>query len=77
MRVYVCLTHGNTPVPASTAAVGSIRLAQADLVVLMHMNGTWSVWRDVTTPRAEHPKRVPWDLLPSHVKRAIPLHRRV
>jgi hypothetical protein len=75
MNIYVCLTHGNTPIPTPNYGLGT-RITEADVVVLMHMNGTWSVWKDATMPRADLPKRVPWDLLPSHVKRAIPLYRR-
>lgn len=67
MRTVLCLTRGNAP-----TAMGR-DVANAELVVLMHLDGTWSVWKD----RHGHPiKRVPWDDLPAHVKREVPLHRK-
>lgn len=64
MRTVVCVTTGDTPTP------GGLKVAQADLVVLFHGNGLWSVWKD---PHGATVKRVPWDALASHVKANVPL----
>jgi len=73
MTILVCCTSGNTPVPGPLHGAKHVKVAEADLVVLMHMDGTWSLWKDRIHPFQDLPKRVPWDLLPSHVKRAIPI----
>ena len=68
MRTVVCITTSNAP---TSNAQG---VADAELVVLFHMDGTWSVWKDRIKPLPDLPKRVPWDELPTHVKRNVPLY---
>lgn len=71
MRTFLCVTRGNSPAGCYRSD-GNATIGEADLVVLFHLDGHWSVWRDRLHGAVA--TRVPWDDLPAHVKRAVPLH---
>jgi hypothetical protein len=65
MRTVVVLTDGQVP------GEYGLNIRNADLVVLRNSRGLWSVWKDRDGYTC---REVPFDRLPSRIKRAIPLY---